>query len=395
MGSLHMRAFLAPIRARVDRLAGDAPQRWRLLFPSPCRGERMDYLQTERGRHRKMNILKDIDARSREIFRRLVETYLETGEPVGSRTLSHDTKIGVSAATVRNVMADLTDMGLLHAPHISAGRLPTDLGLRLFVDGLMQVGELTPEERRAIEGERRAGSLDALLEAAAARLSGLTQTASLIITQKSDAPLKQIEFVRTGPGKALVVMVFEDGRIENRIIDTPDDLPPSSLVAAGNYLNARLRGRTLGETRAQILAEIETNSAELDLLTSRLVREGVAERAGDDRGWQLIVRGAGRLIEENAHDVERVSMLLDDLERKRDVIELLTAARDGEGVRVFIGAENRLFSLSGSSVVTASYRDENSKIVGVLGVIGPTRINYARVVPIVDYTAEVLSRMLK
>ena len=341
-----------------------------------------------------MTNLNDIDERSREIFRRLVETYLASGEPVGSRTLSHDQKIAVSAATVRNVMADLTDMGLLHSPHISAGRLPTELGLRLFVDGLMQVGNLTDEERRAIETDTRADSADNLLELAAARLSGLTQTASLIVAQKSDSPLRQIEFVRTGPGKALVVMVFEDGRVENRIINAPDDLPPSALIAAGNYLNARLRGRNLSDTRAKILAEIESNRAELDELTSRLVREGVADLAGEDK-WQLIVRGRGHLLDESAQDIERVRMLLDDLERKRDVIELLTAARDGEGVKVFIGSENRLFSLSGSSVITAPYRDENRKIVGILGVIGPTRLNYARVVPIVDYTAEVLSRMLK
>lgn len=341
-----------------------------------------------------MSVLNDIDERSREIFRRLVETYLATGEPVGSRTLSHDSKIAVSAATVRNVMADLTDMGLLHAPHISAGRLPTELGLRLFVDGLMQVGDLTPEERRAIESETAGGAAETLLEAAAARLSGLTQTASLIVTQKSDAPLRQIEFVRTSPGKALVIMVFEDGRVENRVINAPEDLPSSALVAAGNYLNARLRGRGLNETRASILAEVESNRAELDELTSRLVRQGVADIAGED-DWQLIVRGRGHLLDEAAQDIERVRMLLDDLEKKRDVIDLLTAARDGEGVKVFIGSENRLFSLSGSSLITAPYRDENRKIVGVLGVIGPTRLNYARVVPIVDYTAEVLSRMLK
>ncbi|MFC2951462.1 heat-inducible transcriptional repressor HrcA [Marinicaulis aureus] len=341
-----------------------------------------------------MSVLNDIDARSREIFRRLVETYLATGEPVGSRVLSHNSEIAVSAATVRNVMADLTDMGLLHAPHISAGRLPTDLGLRLFVDGLMQVGDLTPEERRAIESEARADTPESPLEAAAARLAGLTQSASLIVTQKADAPLRQIEFVRTGPGKALVVMVFEDGRVENRVINAPDDLPASALVAAGNYLNARLRGRSLGETRSSILSEIESNRAELDQLTSRLVRDGVADIAGEDN-WQLIVRGRGHLLDEAAQDIERVRMLLDDLEKKRDVIELLTAARDGEGVKVFIGSENRLFSLSGSSVITAPYRDENRKIVGILGVIGPTRLNYARVVPIVDYTAEVLSRMLK
>ncbi|WP_425411177.1 heat-inducible transcriptional repressor HrcA [Hyphococcus sp.] len=342
-----------------------------------------------------MIALNDIDVRSREIFRRLVETYLSTGEPVGSRTLSHDTGIAVSAATIRNVMADLTDLGLLHAPHVSAGRLPTELGLRLFVDGLMQVGDLSPEERRAIETEsNETNSAETLLEAAASRLSGLTQTASLIVTQKSDSPMRQIEFVKTSPGQALVIMVFEDGRVENRIIDAPDDLPPSALIAAGNYLNARLRGRSLSETRTHIIDEVESNRAELDELTARLVRDGVARLSGDDN-WTMVVRGRGHLLDETAQDIERVRMLLDDLEKKREVIELLTAARDGEGVKVFIGSENRLFSLSGSSVITAPYRDEKRQIVGVLGVIGPTRLNYARVVPIVDYTAEVLSRMLK
>jgi heat-inducible transcriptional repressor len=342
-----------------------------------------------------MNLIDDIDQRSREIFRRLVETYLQTGEPVGSRTLSHDKTIAVSAATIRNVMADLTDLGLLHAPHVSAGRLPTEMGLRLFVDGLMQVGELTDDERRAIESESRAGDIESLLEEAASRLSGLTHTASLIVTQKADAPLRQIEFVQTAPGKALVVMVYEDGRVENRVIETPQDLPISALIAAGNYLNARLRGRTLNETRSTILDEIQTNRAELDELTARLVREGVADMAGGDN-WTMIVRGRGNLLEDHAaQDIERVRMLLNDLERKREVIDLLTAAKEGEGVKVFIGSENRLFSLSGSSIIAAPYRDENRKIVGVLGVIGPTRLNYARVVPIVDYTAEVLSRMLK
>lgn len=342
-----------------------------------------------------MTLLQDIDARSREIFRRLVETYLTTGEPVGSRTLSNDSSIAVSAATIRNVMADLTDIGLLHAPHVSAGRLPTELGLRLFVDGLMQVGELSDDERRAIERETAGGDIENLLQDAAARLSGLTQTASLIVTQKADAPLRQIEFIGAGPGQALGVMVFEDGRIENRVIETPKDMPASALTMAGNYLNARLRGHSLNETRAQILEELRTNRAELDALTARLVADGVADIAGGD-DWTLIVRGRGHLIEEGtAQDLERVRMLLDDLERKSEVVDLLTAAGDGEGVKVFIGSENRLFSLSGSSIIAAPYRDENRKIVGVLGVIGPTRLNYAKVVPIVDYTAEVLSRMLK
>ena len=342
-----------------------------------------------------MSVLNDIDQRSREIFRRLVETYLTTGEPIGSRTLSNDMGISVSAATIRNVMADLTDIGLLHSPHISAGRLPTELGLRLFVDGLMQVGDLTPDERRAIEAEKSAGNIEHLLEEAASRLSGLTQTASLIVTPTTDAPLRHIEFVSTGPGKALVIIVFEDGRVENRFIETPGNLPASALIAAGNYLNARLNGRSLNEARASILAEVESNRAELDILTSKLVRQGVAEIGGGE-DFTLIVRGRGHLLDDAAEqDLERIRMLLDDLEQKRDVIDALTAAKDGEGVKVFIGSENRLFSLSGSSVIVAPFRDESRKIVGILGVVGPTRLNYAKVVPIVDYTAEVVSRMLK
>lgn len=342
-----------------------------------------------------MNPFTDIDERSREIFRRLVETYLTTGEPVGSRTLSNDQTIGLSAATIRNVMADLTDLGLLHAPHISAGRLPTQLGLRLFVDSLMQVGALSEEERRAIELESSAGDLESVLEDAASRMSGMTRTASLVLTQKSDAPLRQIEFVSTGPGKALVILVFEDGRVENRLIEAPDNLPSSALTQAGNYLNARLRGRSLNETRADIVEEIENNRSELDTLTAKLVRQGVADVAGGE-DWSLIVRGRGHLIDDAAlQDIERIRRLFDDLEQKRDVIDLLNAAKDGSGVKIFIGSENKLFSLSGSSVVAAPYRDETRKIVGVLGVIGPTRLNYAKVIPIVDYTAEVVSRMLK
>ncbi len=342
-----------------------------------------------------MSLVDDIDARSREVFRRLVETYLETGEPVGSRTLSHDRSINVSAATIRNVMADLTEIGLLHAPHVSAGRLPTELGLRLFVDSLMQVGELSNSERRAIEAEASGDDIADLLENAALQLSGLTNSASLIVTQKQEAPLRQIEFVGTSPGKALVVMVLEDGRVENRIISLPENLPGSALIAAGNYLNARLRGRTLTETRQKIINEIASNKAELDALTAKLVTKGIAEISGGD-DWSLIVRGRGHLLDDAAaQDIERVRMLFDDLERKRDVIDVLTAAKDGQGVKIFIGSENRLFSLSGSSVITAPYSDESRKIVGVLGVIGPTRLNYAKVIPIVDYTAEVLSRMLK
>lgn len=342
-----------------------------------------------------MSILNEIDERARDIFKQLVETYLQTGEPVGSRTLSHERGKTISAATVRNVMADLTDLGLLYAPHVSAGRMPTELGLRLFVDSLLQLGDLSEEERRAIDDASIRGSAEDVLEGAAARLSGLTHSASLVVTEIRDAPLRHIEFVSTAPGEALVVLVFEDGRIENRIIKTPPGLPPSSLVSAGNYLSARVRGRTLGEAYEVINREIDSHRAQIDELTARLVKEGAALFSGAGEPM-LIVRGQSRLLDEaTEQDLERVRMLFDDLERKQELVDLLSAAKGGEGVKIFIGSENRLFSLSGSSVIVAPYRDTSRKIVGVLGVIGPTRVNYARVIPIVDYTAEAVSRMLK
>ncbi len=344
--------------------------------------------------------LSDLDDRSREVFRRLVETYLTSGEPVGSRTLSQDNVIGVSPATIRNVMADLTDMGLLYSPHISAGRLPTERGLRLFVDGLMEIGDLSAEERAAIEREMGGGdaAVEAALAEAATRLSGLTRAASLVMTPtgEKDAALKHIEFVSAGPNQALVVLVSDDGKVENRVVALPPGLPPAALVQAGNYLNARLRGRTLGEARADILREIAEERTELDRLTARLVEAGVADRTGEGDDASLIIRGRAHLLDEaEADDIERVRMLFDDLERKREVIDLLQAAREGDGVRIFIGSENRLFSLSGSSVIAAPYRDASRRIVGVVGVIGPTRLNYARVIPLVNHTADVVSRLLK
>ncbi len=342
-----------------------------------------------------MSLLNNIDDRTREIFRRVVEAYIETGEPVGSRTLSHDAKINVSPATIRNTLSDLTEMGLLYAPHISAGRMPTDQGLRLFVDGLLQVGDITREERSALEEQDSAGrSADDILGGLASRLSGLTHTAGLVMASKIDAPLKHIEFVQTSPDKALVVMVSGAGDVENRVVDIPAGLPPAALIEAGNYLNARLKGRTLGEAKALIQREIEEESAALDRLTAELVQKGVAELTGD--GASLIVRGQANLLTTDAEaDLERVRMLFDDLEQKKDVIELMEAAKDGRGVRIYIGSENRLFSLSGSSVIVSPYRDKDRNIVGVVGVIGPTRLNYARIIPMVDYTAEILTRLLK
>jgi heat-inducible transcriptional repressor len=343
-----------------------------------------------------------LNDRSREIFKRIVDSYLATGEPVGSRNLSRILPMQLSPASVRNVMQDLEELGLVYAPHTSAGRMPTHLGLRFFVDALLEIGDLSVDERGRIETQMKAASqgqtLDGVLSEATSLLSGLSRGAGVVVTSKENIRLKHIEFVRLDPERALAVLVSEDGSIENRIVVTPSGLPASALVEATNYLNARIRGRTLAEVRAEIEAARTAAEAELDQLTARLVDSGLASWAGlHGESQQLIVRGQANLLDDLTaiEDLERIRLLFAALETKKDVIDLLSRAEIGEGVRIFIGAENKLFSLSGSSMIAAPFRDGKQQIVGVIGVIGPTRLNYARIVPMVDYTARVVSRLVQ
>ena len=345
--------------------------------------------------------LAQLNERSREIFRRIVESYLATGEPVGSRNLSRILPMTLSPASVRNVMSDLEQLGLVYAPHTSAGRLPTELGLRFFVDALMQIGDLTEQDRNAIEAQVAASgqskSLEAVLTEASGLLSGLSRAAGVVLTAKANPRLKHVEFVQLEPGRALVVLVGEDGQVENRVLNLPAGLPASALTEAGNYVNARIRGRTLDELKVEIESRLKEGKAELDALTQKIVAAGLASWSGgetDER--KLIVRGQAHLLDDlkALADLERVRLLFDDLETRREVIDLLGRAERAEGVRVFIGSENKLFSLSGSSTIVAPYHDASGQIVGVLGVIGPTRLNYARIVPMVDYTAKVVSKLV-
>jgi heat-inducible transcriptional repressor len=341
-----------------------------------------------------------LSERPREVFRHLVEAFLTSGEPVGSRTLSQRLPIALSPASIRNVMADLEAMGLLYAPHTSAGRVPTEKGLRLFVDGLLEIGQLAPDERVQIEARINGTGrgIEDVLTQATTMLSGLSRCAGLLVAAKQDTVLKHVEFVAVAPGKALVVIVGEDGQVENRLIDTPMGLPVSALSEASNYLSARLRGRTLDSARAEILSELDEERAELDVLTAKIVAEGLATLAASDSPDKkvLIVRGTSHLLDsvDAQIDLERVRNLFDDIERKADLIRLLELAKQGDGVRIFIGSENRLFSLSGSSIVAAPYANAQGKIVGVIGVLGPTRLNYGRIIPMVDHTAKVIGRLL-
>jgi heat-inducible transcriptional repressor len=344
--------------------------------------------------------LRQLNERSREVFRQIVETYLETGEPVGSRNLSRALPMTLSPASVRNVMSDLERLGLIYAPHTSAGRLPTQTGLRLFVDGLLQIGDVSEAERTEIEARMVASGphrgIEDYLADAGEMLSGLSRCAGVVLAEKQSKTLRHVEFVNLGQGQALAVLVSEDGDVENRIVALPEGLPASSLNEATNYMNARITGMTLGEARKRVETEIEERRAQLDELTAQVVTDGLATWSVDANDRQsLIVCGRAHLLEDikAMEDLERVRLLFEDLDTKKGLIQLLGLAERAEGVRIFIGSENNLFSLSGSALIVSPFEDSEQRIVGVLGVIGPTRLNYGRIIPMVDYTARLLGRL--
>ncbi|MCB1513706.1 MAG: heat-inducible transcriptional repressor HrcA [Hyphomicrobiaceae bacterium] len=344
-----------------------------------------------------LDVLND---RSRAILRQIVESYLATGEPVGSRNLSRVLPMTLSPASIRNVMSDLEELGLIYAPHTSAGRLPTQSGLRMFVDGLLEIGDLSTEERQRIESQiagRPQTSFDKVLAEAGNMISGLSHCAGVVLADKQVRRLKQIDLVLLEPTKALVILVSEDQEIENRILTLPPGLPPSALTEAANFINAHIRGLTITEARDQIDKQLNAARAELDALTKKVIRLGLAEWSGTlDNRKSLIVRGQSNLLKDlsAAEDLERIRQLFNDLESKQEVVELLELAEKADGVKIFIGSENKLFSLSGSSLVVAPFHDKSSKVIGILGVIGPTRINYARIIPMVDYTAKIVGKLL-
>ncbi|WP_170564056.1 heat-inducible transcriptional repressor HrcA [Ruegeria atlantica] len=344
-------------------------------------------------------VLDEMNDRSREVFRLIVESYLDSGEPVGSRTLTRTLSEKVSAATVRNVMQDLEFLGLLDSPHVSAGRIPTQQGLRMFVDGLLEVGDLGADDRQKLDETlgSNAGDVGGMLDRVGSALSHVTHGASLVLTPKQESEIKHIEFVSLAHDRALVVLVFADGHVENRLFTPPPGQTPSSMREAANFLNALIEGRTLSEVRRQMQTQITARRQEIDVLAREMVESGMAAWDGDGTdSARLIVRGRANLLGEpgEAEELDRIRTLFDDLERKQDIAEFLELAEEGEGVRIFIGSENKLFSLSGSSLVVSPYMNADRKIIGAVGVIGPTRLNYGRIVPIVDYTAQLVGKLI-
>lgn len=348
------------------------------------------------GRRAGAMALPGLNSRGAAILRQVVELYVETGEPVGSRTLSRRLPQALSPATIRNAMADLEEAGLLYAPHTSAGRLPTEQGLRLFVDGLLEFGDLTEEEREAIAVRCAAAgrSMEETLSEAGQMLSGLAGAAGLVVAPKTEAAIRHIEFVSLSSGRALVVLVNAHGQVENRVIDVPPGLPASAFTQASNFLNARLSGRTLEEARSNVAQEIQTNRTALDTLTQQMIESGLATWSGG--GGSLILRGQAKLLEnvDQLARVHEIQALFERLEAQETMLRLLELAQRGEGVQIFIGAESGLFDSAGLSMVVSPFRDGKEQIVGAIGVIGPTRINYGRIIPVVDYTARVIGQLL-
>ena len=344
--------------------------------------------------------MADLGDRARSIFQLVVEAYIDDGQPVGSRTISRRSTLNLSPASIRNVMQDLEEAGLLAAPHTSAGRVPTEQGLRLFVDGMMQVAEPSAEDRAQIEASltgHPSGPVESALANATAALSGLSACAGLVMVPGQERILKQVAFVPLNDSQALVVLVAADGSIENRVVALPHGLPPGALVEAGNYITATLSGLTLGEAQTRLRSDIAQHKIAMDRTAQRLVERGLAVWSADGSERPvLIVRGQANLLDEHAAgDIERVRNLLDELETKQEISQLLASAGEGAATRIFIGAENKLFALSGSSVIAAPWRGADGRVIGVVGVIGPTRLNYARIVPMVDFTAQTLSRLMR
>lgn len=342
--------------------------------------------------------IHELNLRSREIFRHIVDTYLETGEPIGSKVISKRANLNLSPATIRNVMADLEEAGLLFAPHISAGRVPTELGLRLFVDGLLEIGYLGEDERRNMEEKCQVGghNFPIMLEQAIQALSGLSRCAGLVVAPTTEYRLKHMEFLKLGPDRALVVMVSEDGLIENRLIDLPKGLPPAALVEAGNYLTARLINKTLAEATVEITKELDDHRTELNFLTEKVIKTGLATWAGTKNERILILSGQSHLLEEvkELEDLERVRILFQMLENKESMVRLLEESKKAKHVQIFIGSQNELFNLTGCSLIIAPYQNNRQQVIGAVGVIGPSRIDYARIIPMVNYTAQLIGRFL-
>lgn len=345
-----------------------------------------------------------LSSRSKEIFSALVDAYIETGEAVGSRLLAKRAPCALSSATIRNIMADLEEAGLLYAPHTSAGRIPTEAGLSFFVDSLLECSDFEDDtaiehtlEERLSEEAASGGEVDEVLEQATALLSGLSQYAGIVLSPKTDSILKRIEFVTLSPTQLLVVILSNTGHVENRLIPYDRNLTPEQLKQLSNYLSTYLEGKTLVEGLAWVQAELKKQQHRFTKEATRLVQQGLETWSRAHKPSSLILKGQANLLDavEERNELDPIRNLFEAIETKQTMVHLLEATSNAEGIQVFIGSENPNFNVAGCSLVAASYRSADNRIVGALGVIGPSNMHYRQVIPLVSCTAKVINRLLK
>jgi heat-inducible transcriptional repressor len=344
-------------------------------------------------------MINELNERTRQILRLVIDAYVETGEPVGSKLISQKPGMRLSPATIRHAMMELEELGLLYSPHTSAGRLPTDTGLTVFVEGLLEVNDLAVADRRKIEQgiqEVRGQPLPEILEQTSSFLSGLSSCAGLVFAPKIESPVRQVEFVLLAPGRALAVLVGNSGSVENRMMEVPLDVTATALQQASNYLNAHIADKTLPQAVAQVKAELQNHRSQLDELTAKVAAAGIASISPRESGGHLFIRGQANLLDDITalEDLERIRALFGALEAKETLLKLLQATALADGVKIFIGAENKLFSHSGCTLIVAPYKNQEAKVIGAIGVIGPTRLNYGRIIPVVNYTSQMISKII-
>jgi heat-inducible transcriptional repressor len=338
---------------------------------------------------------QELPERSLFLFKSLVDHFINDGQPVGSRTLARDMGLDISAATIRNVMSDLEDLGLLQSPHTSAGRIPTSRGYRLFVDSLLRVGDLGNEEiHRMAEEMEAVNNTQNLMQRTSSMLSDITHLASVVMLPRIEqSTLNQIEFVSLSDNRILVIFVMSDNEVQNRIIHTARKYTASELEQAANYLNKMFSGKDLNDIRKNMLAELESMKENVNKLMQaaiEMAQQHIDTNSHDD----YVLAGETNLMGVSGWgDVERLKRLFDTFNQKRDILHLLEQSINAKGVQIFIGEESGYEVLDDCSIVTSPYESEG-QILGVLGVIGPTRMDYERVIPIVDLTAKMLGSAL-
>ena len=344
------------------------------------------------------NLYVELSHRSKQIFKSVVETYLETGSPSGSETILKKGLIDLSSSSIRSILAELQKEGFLYAPHTSSGRLPTDKGMRLFVDGLLEFGRLSKNEQENIKQQcvSKGASFQDVLEEASKLISGLSNHAGIVVAPKFQNKIKHIEFIRLNNSQVMSIIASINGQIENRIINEKGLYSDNTLKEISNYLNSKYTNKNIDEIKKNIKDDIKNSKGRLEVLSKNLVKKGILELEPNTENPYIFLHGQSSLLGDEiiSKDLDQIRKLFDEIENKNTFVNILENTNAAKGVQIFIGSQNFLFKHSGLSMVMAPYKNKAQEIIGAIGVVGPTRLNYSRIVPLVDYTSKIIGKVL-